>query len=531
MDRSARPNGPEIHLFGRFRVTAPDGRDVTPKAVKSQALMALLACAADHHCTRVWLQDKLWSDRARAQGSASLRQALVDIRRSLGPLAPHLNADRIKIGLTGISLAPANGCATFLEGLDVRDAEFEDWLRLERQHRDATRQVPPEATQLSRPPERVSVLLQATPCSDPALDVVASFFADCAARNLRESFQVNVLSRAPTRSDPGQVAVRIDAFFAPHQRIGLRVRAEGDDRILWSGLKTVMTRGAIPLDDLDILNLSNQLTHAIADHILARGDRCGDRADATVLSVAALRNLFSMDAANLLRAEDQLKRATEIDPRGVFHAWRAQLRGIQVVERHPVDAKAAAEEGERLTRQALLCDPGNSMVLAAAANARLILQKDLMASLEMSRRSVEANAANPFGWWARSAARLYTGEVEKSYRAAMQAHRLSAGSPYRFWWDLQCALSAAAAGRLDEALIAAERCAALAPNFRPPRRYLTALYARRGAEDAARRWARSLGELEPDFTPARIADDETYPVSLLRKYNLLAPERLRALCP
>lgn len=93
--------------------------------------------------SRAWLQDKLWSDRATEQGAASLRQVLVEIRRALGAHRDALVADAgwigfdperivVKIVPSADDWAFSGEPPEFAEGLDVPDAEFEDWIRDQR---------------------------------------------------------------------------------------------------------------------------------------------------------------------------------------------------------------------------------------------------------------------------------------------------------------------------------------------------------------------------------------------------------------
>ncbi|WP_412842370.1 AfsR/SARP family transcriptional regulator, partial [Cereibacter sphaeroides] len=89
-----------MYLFGPFTLLGPDGEELTPKSRKSRAILAMLAVAPRGSRSRVWLRDKLWSDRGEDQASASLRQALLDIRKSLGPRAAHvLTADKNTVSL------------------------------------------------------------------------------------------------------------------------------------------------------------------------------------------------------------------------------------------------------------------------------------------------------------------------------------------------------------------------------------------------------------------------------------------------
>ncbi|NHB75702.1 hypothetical protein [Rhodobacter calidifons] len=132
-----------IRLIGLFQVQDADGRDHTPRGAKARALLALL-CRTPGHCRpRRWLESRLWSDRGQEQASGSLRQALTELRKSLGPLAVHLHSDRDSVALTEVTtdidrdpvaarMALAGG-REFLEGNDVIDAAFCAWLTEERQ--------------------------------------------------------------------------------------------------------------------------------------------------------------------------------------------------------------------------------------------------------------------------------------------------------------------------------------------------------------------------------------------------------------
>ena len=89
-----------IFLFGPLTVQDRAGTVRTPRGQKVQALVAMLALAPRGARSRVWLRDKLWSDRQEEQASASLRQALTELRKALGPLAQDiLNADKNTVSL------------------------------------------------------------------------------------------------------------------------------------------------------------------------------------------------------------------------------------------------------------------------------------------------------------------------------------------------------------------------------------------------------------------------------------------------
>lgn len=135
----------EIRLIGAFGACLNDGSTLDIVGKKNQAILAMLACEPSGRRSRHWLQYKLWSERGHAQGAASLRQALTQIRRALGPTSNILKSTREFVELdmsrvvvdTGdldglLSDTPRNATREFLEGLEIADPEFDEWVRLER---------------------------------------------------------------------------------------------------------------------------------------------------------------------------------------------------------------------------------------------------------------------------------------------------------------------------------------------------------------------------------------------------------------
>ena len=109
-------------LCGVFRIVTEDGRIITPRAAKAQAMLALLLTEPNMTRTRKWLQDKLWSDRGKKQGQESVRQSLQQIRRAFGDLSDILitveNQHTVSLDRDRVMIAPCQD-RQFLEGLDV----------------------------------------------------------------------------------------------------------------------------------------------------------------------------------------------------------------------------------------------------------------------------------------------------------------------------------------------------------------------------------------------------------------------------
>jgi hypothetical protein len=131
-----------IRMIGVFTVQDETGRDLTPRGAKSRALLAMLCRTQGHSRPRRWLEARLWSDRGAEQASGSLRQALTELRKALGPLAVHLTSDRDCVALVGLGTDLDDRAAAravlaqgreFLEGIDIVDPGFCLWLAEERE--------------------------------------------------------------------------------------------------------------------------------------------------------------------------------------------------------------------------------------------------------------------------------------------------------------------------------------------------------------------------------------------------------------
>ncbi|MEM7641553.1 MAG: hypothetical protein AAF366_03400 [Pseudomonadota bacterium] len=534
-DSTRAPGLLRIDLWGAFAITSPDGRDLTPRLAKGQALIAMLLTARDGRRGRSWLQAHLWSDRSKAQASASLRQALAQIRKGLGPAADIVASDRltVRIDQSRIDIGAGRAGDEFLAGLDVRDEEFEDWLRQERAFQAA--QTPPQPSQqpiaaprLARRSEPI-VALSTTNAADTPLGAVELFLVDSVARALRETFAVRIRTGTVPETEGEAVELRLAGSMSAPNCVFLSARCLGSrsSELIWSGHQSVRMAGAAPFEDLDLLAWINGIVAAVADHLGRAPQATADRSCATRMGLVALRDMFSLRPDRVAAADRMLADAYRADARAIFLAWRAQLRIVQFVERHGHQAEALRTDGLLLTRKALAMEPGNSSVLALAANAQVVFGHDLFASDALSQRSVEANPGNPFAWWARSFSYTYSDRPDLALAAGEHGHRLAAGSPYRFWWDMQVAMSACAARRIDRAILAGERTIAFAGESRPTMRYLVGLHAGKGAVERSAHWARRLRALEPDFTPDRLVTDGDYPASLLRRYAPVSIDKLR----
>lgn len=145
----------ELNLLGGFDLRDPTGNPVPLTSKKARALLAYLAMSATPTVPRPKIAALLWGDRGDEQARGSLRQTLSLLRKAFGdpageivisaPEGLAINKEKLRIDVTGFE-AEASGSrreqleramalyrGPLLDGVEVRDAVFEDWLRDERE--------------------------------------------------------------------------------------------------------------------------------------------------------------------------------------------------------------------------------------------------------------------------------------------------------------------------------------------------------------------------------------------------------------
>lgn len=150
-----------LRLVGPLTLVTSDGTDITPKGKRAKAILALLALSPAGVRSRRWVQDKLWSERGPENGAASLRQEISAMRRAfkvagVDILVGDRDTLRLDRNLVHLDIDDSSTLVhgeDLLEGLDIRDPEFEDWLRTERM-----RYAAPEGLDGPPPRPRPSIL-------------------------------------------------------------------------------------------------------------------------------------------------------------------------------------------------------------------------------------------------------------------------------------------------------------------------------------------------------------------------------------
>lgn len=547
-----------LRLVGPFRLIGTDGSERTPRGRKACALLALLALAPENRRSRKWLQDKLWSDRGEDQGAQSLRQVLSEIRRALGPDRNCLHSEGLFIGLDQSSVLidkrpnTASASNTFLadeyillEGLDViRDPEFENWLRDERARfeQEIEEPGPQQPAHLGAPSEVAGhsepgasprfqlVLEEPREVESPHDLIIANALTDIVARTISEIGTVDVLDHRGRDSGlQGQVTDKLANAISVqsgilHDSEGatwrvLLAEAAGR-RMIGSVSAQQRNSGYLNLDDAAVLRELNQVVEVAMARFVALGRSSNGPAAAILLCHQAVQHLTRLTYSDFLIADKLFERAYELEPRGLYLAWRGYLRIFILIESRLHDRQELVEEATDLICRALEEEPLNSYVASFAAHVHAFMRRSYVGAYELALRSVQLNRANALGWACLGIAECHLGKAQTGYKHAVMAREIAGVMPLRFQIDGLSCVASAMAGELDHAVLCAEASHALSPRFALALRYLAALYVVRDERELSLRAVQKLQQVEPDFSYEKLRE-ASYPAAGLHRAKLL----------
>lgn len=530
----------KFHVNGKFRIEAPNAVTLTPTGAKECGLLALLLHGQDGERARGWIQAHLWSDRGPDQAASSLRQAVYRVKKSLGPYGDLIQSNRqsIRLDLAKLEIV-ANEDLEYFEGLDVRDGEFETWLTTERSRRQeidlacekavapqigqATTRLPPQSLILASAPDDTQKPMR--------MQLLEQFVSDGVARCVTESTEVQVFRHAnPTNvSKTWRLNVEASELSTSRFLIRISISDQCTDRVLWSENTVIREWDGGGPDNEQVVAFIQCAAVAFNELLLESGDGHEVLERPDVLCSLGIGKLLRTGAADIAEADQLFSDAFARKPRGLYLAWRAQVRQFQLVERLREDHGALREEAEAFVRRAFEMEPNNSMVLASLASFNLHFSGDTRTGLEFALRAVRRNFGNAVAWWSLSSAHLMSDNPTKAYGAARLAVRMAQGTPLEFWTLSLLAGTAIAVRDLDDAKRRFKTVAFGRPEFRPPLRHLLAIHASHEEWDDAMAAVRRLQELEPDFSIDQFANDRAYPVSLLHRSVDLDRDRILSL--
>ncbi len=517
-----------LSLMGTVRLRSAAGDDLTPRSQKARGALVLLGTAPDLRLSRVRLQDLLWSDRGKQQGSDSLRQMLRELRNALGPHKDILMTGVGWVGLNpehmNIDLAPvydAGGTPIeFAADIDIPDPEFESWLRDMRlrltpeddgptvfNRYDPQLAGPPLIQQ--RPEPSYVVALAPIQSNDPQAHVIGEMIVNEAAARACEMIPARL---ADNIDDIGAVTgTLLDGIcYSAGMDCSLMVvmRDLPSKRRDWTRRFTIRTEDE-----------TATMRHAVAQITVALLDRARRTASPN-WTAFPMWDVFSYSADRLQAADGVLAAMADDTNAAVVLALRSYLRNTLLFERLTSNPRQCSDEAEEFVSRARLMAPSNPVVMAVASMSAS-WRGDHGAALEMARAAHRIDPDNEMANHALSQALMDFNRDAEAFEVNARGFRSALAEIGPACWLLRRSIIQIRLGRLGDAENSAAAAFAFAPDSRPSLRVLAALRYHRGDEAGAADALFHLRKLEPDFS-LELMGSPDYPVLTLRNFGLLA---------
>ncbi|AMJ62448.1 hypothetical protein [Bosea sp. PAMC 26642] len=512
----------EINLFGACSVksSVADGFEIT--GAKHKALFALLATAPFGRRTRSFLQEALWGVACYDTGRQSLRRALADIKALMGSgfaeLLTSTNSE-VTLDLSRVTFVghPAQG--QFLEGLDIREAGFSQWL-------GGIRQNPTQLHglfSLALSGGGISVLpaiavLPFRAVSNDAADVtISDWLAEEMCRSLSRSRLLAVISHLSCREfarggiDIALVRSRLHADFCVtgslRRSAGMLVLdADFIDvrsgRILWTRQITSSIDTFFQSADDGIAAIVGSIGAAIADEALSHiaSQRLADVEDHRLV-IAGVRLMNRSTLHDLARARELLEEALRRAPYAAeTHAWLGKWYILSVFNGWSTDIEADKQRGIDCTARALDLSPDNAFCLTISGLAQNNLLKRLDVAEQRYKAALANNPSEALSLLLRGTLHAFRDEGGPAVQAVDKARRLSPLDPLRYFYESLSATAYLSAGQYQTALELAESSLLLNDRHSSTlRTKIVALHNLDRTEDL-REAGRMLLKQTPDFT-------------------------------
>ncbi|MEM0900081.1 MAG: hypothetical protein AAGI92_09050 [Pseudomonadota bacterium] len=567
----------QIRLHGPFRVTDDAGLDRTPRTAHGRAMLAMLAVAPNNERANKWLEDRLWSDRMEESASGSRRTCIHTLRKHFGKHLPVIQTDMSIVSLNmeyfSIEARTADNHSQFLEGINISDSEFNNWLRDERHRRDFEKdcgyeegealgsqdvstpspdesafgstvyspRVHPNTVGAHRAPPD-GIISSSSSSSEAAVSPSLVVLHDENATPSREGLLAQGLSSSIGQILKDHSLARVivsnerhmyepDAqMSAPAGSLILSMSAVDKSNLMRLALKDLETRNQVWSE---VLEVKKDTSPSQLPDALLRGINVASRAAADWFASASNgQNRAIMEYQNGVRlvsnhtpdayveADACFQRAYEFVPNGVYLAWRAYIRSFMVAEMMPYQAQQLKDEVEEFVAKAIELAPLNSLVLSLCAHVKFTVFLSSISAFELAKRSIELSPANAFGWACLGVSESHLGRPENGIRHCRRARNIAGGSHFRSHIEILCCIVAVMAGKFEEARHFGELGHDAAPSLAAPLRFLTAIYFHNQDEQRAQEMLEKLQELEPGFR-LRDLKAKDYPSESLRKSALI----------
>ena len=524
----------QIYLFGHFRVYTASGLEISIDGLgeKSKGMLAILATRPNQPIARTYLQDKLWSDRGEQQGRNSLKQALRQIkalfqahgypeviRTNGGPI--YLDGDQTWIdyhdGHPDKNIDCSN--AEFLEGIDIKDSQFNIWLSSMRAHEHAA-PLPKAQAEHSLPVTnraQIGILpinfgegdSKAQLLGNTLIDRVTNAVSFFDLHTFHDFRQCDVVGGRGCDFLLSAQAISLGSEIS----LSISMLQTADNQRLW-GHQFSLDMSGLTSDRLA------QIAIQISDMVLHSIDKSSFRYEsgepnASKLIMEGIDRLFRPSTPSVREAVAAFREACQHSMKSSFLAWQA-YSSAHVLELDPTaDRSVVLEETEELAAHALEIDPFNPLTRILLTHVYAFVYRDLERADGLIGPLAQSPPDTPLYYYFLGCLRSYQQDFKSARDAALRARLLGRHSPYAHMFSSLATMTSNLSGDFPTAIRMGEEALALqpkqVPGFGPTMRYLASAYAQNGQMQNAIHIYKNMRSHTPDFSAERLLDP-SFPV-------------------
>ena len=531
-----------LYLLGPLVLLDENGTHCTPTGKKCQALLALLALSPRGVRTRAWIRDKLWSTSTEERSSSSLRQTVFEIKKALGHFADtfllvernsiQLRLDRIWIDVRVATDNPGkfdlqdaiNMENELLEGLDVRDEEFEDWLLMERrlwEEKSESLLAKPAITSpqnvVAQPEnstvfkKRVSIAMLPTirhGCTEQSA-VIADQLIDAITHNIVEFYPNDILDfRTTDQNTDGKLDMLAADYFIrarildvmDNLTVTLFLYRSNTTELIWS--QSIQTTASELMEDrADLLNrFVAQNVDRLARTIFRETKLVANTDDDQGGSgYGALLQMFELDESALTTSRNTLEILNSNSPHPLFESLLAYSDTFRIGENVGTMNDSTGEKNWSRVQNLLQQNSFNSVALASLGHVLGYMYSKHEIAADLLKKAVQLNPSQAFVWDHLALHCLYTGKLEEAEYASRRATNLGIYSPLSYSYETTSCMIASLRGQHERAVRLGESVLSKKPRFTAAMRYTLSSYGHLGCSKEADTIVIRLKKADPDF--------------------------------
>lgn len=513
-----------VRTVGTFSISDGSGLDVLPSGKKERAILAVLSLSPGFSKSKAVLKSLFWPEADTSRASANLRQSLSRIRKAFLNACPLVSdASNVWLDTKMVSFAPMAFVEgeELLEGLDVNEEDFEDWLRICRQRWrnrefDELDLVSIRGELSSYSSESIicrPALIFVPPVCDYNLPGMISASEDLLSSLIDASLTYGascVFSGNERGYSEEDIRVESSIFWSGgREQIVLRCRMPSEGRIFWT--RRIRFDGNTPGGFKDGIQSA---LNAFADFLIlfhspSRGSSFLPSQSRTSVWTA-LDGLLRPGQISFDEMVQGANRAVELEPSAVNRGIRASMYLFRFGERMNSSASLEGDLKSDLDT-AVGMDPTNGLVRALRGHADSYYFGNICVGLEQTKIAVDLSPWSSICNALHAQSLIYSGKFKEAEPFAKQAVNLSSNNLPAPFFKLIWATALALNGNATRALEISRYTVSELSNFRPALLLHAALNFIDGDQEVALSSLKTLRERDPSFTLEALKDPK-YPI-------------------